>query len=90
MTDSILIAKNIVKQYGNHLALNKINISVPKGSIYGLLGPNGAGKTSLLNILSDIFNQDSGQVFIDGNERSGKSIGCTYNIGFLPEMIAFL
>ena len=41
MQEHILIARNIVKQYENHLALNDVSLEIPKGSIYGLLGPNG-------------------------------------------------
>ena len=41
-----LETNEVVKQYANHLALDKVSIRVPKGSIYGLLGPNGAGKTT--------------------------------------------
>ena len=44
MQEHILIARNIVKQYENHLALNDVSLEIPKGSIYGLLGPNGAGE----------------------------------------------
>ena len=41
MCAKILDTKNLIKVYGNYTALNKVSISVPKGSIYGLLGPNG-------------------------------------------------
>ena len=60
MKDSIFIAKDVVKQYGNFTALNKVSISVPRGSIYGLLGPNGAGKTTLMRIINQITAPDSG------------------------------
>jgi len=43
--EKILVAENIVKNFGNFKALNQVSLEVPKGSIFGLLGPNGAGKT---------------------------------------------
>ena len=47
----ILVAENIVKNYGDYKALNNVSINVSKGSIFGLLGPNGAGKTTLIRII---------------------------------------
>ena len=47
MKDNILLSvEDVEKKYGDYLALDKVNISVPNSSIYGLLGPNGAGKTT--------------------------------------------
>ena len=43
---NFLETENVVKQYAGHLALNKVSIQVPQGTIFGLLGPNGAGKTT--------------------------------------------
>jgi len=82
MKDSIFIAKDIVKQYGNFTALNKVSISVPKGSIYGLLGPNGAGKTTLMRIINQITAPDSGNLIFDGKPLQQHHIS---EIGYLPE-----
>jgi ABC-2 type transport system ATP-binding protein len=82
MSEFLLEAKNIVKSYSNHLALNDVSIAVPKGSIFGLLGPNGAGKTSLIRIINQITGPDSGQILLDGEPLKPKHIE---NIGYLPE-----
>ena len=63
-------ARNIIKQYANHLALDNVSIHVPKGTIYGLLGPNGAGKTTLIRIINRITAPDSGEVLFDGRRIS--------------------
>ena len=68
--NNLLVVKDIVKKYGDYTALNDVSISVPSGSIFGLLGPNGAGKTSLIRIINQITMQDSGSVFLDGEELS--------------------
>ncbi|GAB4334245.1 MAG: ABC transporter ATP-binding protein [Flammeovirgaceae bacterium] len=78
----ILVVENVVKRYSNHVALDNISLSVPKGSIYGLLGPNGAGKTSLIRIITQITGADEGKVFFHKEELSPKHI---LNIGYLPE-----
>jgi len=82
MNEPIFIAKDVVKEYGNYIALNKVNITVPKGSIYGLLGPNGAGKTTLMRIINQITAPDSGSLIFDGTPLSKHHIS---DIGYLPE-----
>jgi len=82
MKESIFIAKDVVKEYGNYIALNKVSITVPKGSIYGLLGPNGAGKTTLMRIINQITAPDSGILIFDGTPLSKHHIS---DIGYLPE-----
>ena len=82
MEESIFIAKDVVKEYGNYIALNKVSITVPKGSIYGLLGPNGAGKTTLMRIINQITAPDSGSLIFDGAPLSKHHIS---DIGYLPE-----
>ena len=82
MNEPIFIAKDVVKEYGNYIALNKVNITVPKGSIYGLLGPNGAGKTTLMRIINQITAPDSGILIFDNTPLSKYHIS---DIGYLPE-----
>lgn len=79
---ALLVAENVVKQFSNHLALDRLNMSVPEGSIYGLLGPNGAGKTTLLRIINQITGPDSGMVYLDGKKLSPAALS---QIGYLPE-----
>jgi ABC-type uncharacterized transport system, ATPase component len=77
-----LEAKDVVKQYANHLALDKVSIQVPQAKIFGLLGPNGAGKTTLIRIINRITAPDSGEVDFKGRPLKADDI---YNIGYLPE-----
>ncbi len=80
--NNILEVENVVKKYGDFTALNKVSLSVPKGSIYGLLGPNGAGKTSLIRIINQITLPDSGIIYLDGEKLQPKHV---QHIGYLPE-----
>lgn len=78
----ILEAKNIVKQYAAHRALDDVSISIPRGSIYGLLGPNGAGKTTLIRIINRITAPDTGTLLFDGRPMNSAHVS---RIGYLPE-----
>ena len=77
-----LTARNVTKRYTNHLALDKVSLTIPSQSIFGLLGPNGAGKTTLIRIINQIINSDSGEISIFGEPLQSKHIG---TIGYLPE-----
>ena len=77
-----LSAQNIVKQFSNHLALNKVSINIPENSIFGLLGPNGAGKTTLIRIINQITAPDEGEVFLKGRKIKAEDVSI---IGYLPE-----
>ena len=79
---NILSAKNIVKRYSSHTALDDVTLEIPNQSIFGLLGPNGAGKTSLIRIITQITGPDSGEIIFGGEKLSQKHIG---QIGYLPE-----
>src|SRR5512147_1827049 len=75
-------AKDIVKRYSDHLALDKVSINVPEATVFGLLGPNGAGKTTLLRIINQITAPDEGELFLNGRKLSAEDIA---SIGYLPE-----
>ncbi len=78
----LLTVENITKTYANHVALDGVSLSVPKGSIFGLLGPNGAGKTSLIRIINQITGPDSGKIYFDGKPLNSEHVS---QIGYLPE-----
>ncbi len=78
---TILEVNKVVKKYGDYMALNKVSLMVPKGSIYGLLG-NGAGKTSLIRIINQITLPESGEIILDGEKLQPKHV---QYIGYLPE-----
>lgn len=62
--DNILECRNLVKYYPGCLALNSVNLSVPKGRIVGLLGPNGSGKTTLIKLANGLLTPNSGQILV--------------------------
>ncbi len=68
----ILKAQNISKSFGEKQVLSNVNITLNKGEIVSLLGVSGAGKTTLFNILSGIYTADTGNVYLNGEDITGK------------------
>ena len=79
---NIIEVRNVTKEYSNHIALDDVSISIPRGKIFGLLGPNGAGKTSLIRIINQITGPDKGEILFDGQRLNDSHIS---RIGYLPE-----
>lgn len=79
---NIIEVQEVTKRYANHLALDKVSLSVREGVVFGLLGPNGAGKTTLIRILNQITYPDSGAVFFKGHPLQADDV---LQIGYLPE-----
>lgn len=84
-TSFAIATRNLSKNYGSFTALKGLNLSVPKGIVYGLLGPNGAGKTTAVRIVCGLTKQSSGDAWVFG-ERAGKSI--SREIGYMPQEVA--
>mgnify|MGYP001574641225 FL=1 len=80
--DPILEIQNLCKRYGDHVAVDDISFSVPRGSVFGLLGPNGAGKTTTIRMIMRIIAADSGTVLLDGQPVDDDRRRV---IGYLPE-----
>lgn len=90
MNPSIIEINTLVKQYKNadFQSLQGVDLSIPKGAIFGLLGPNGAGKTTLISILCGLIKPTSGSFSIGGlyPEKNAKEI--KNKIGIVPQEYA--
>ncbi|MGN6850488.1 MAG: ABC transporter ATP-binding protein [Sphingomicrobium sp.] len=75
-------ATDLVKDFGETRAVDRVSLRVPTGSIYGLLGPNGAGKTTTLRMLLGIIDPSSGTRLVLGRDRP---LDAAPEIGYLPE-----
>jgi len=80
--------KNVVKRFDGFPALDGLNITVPKGAVYGLVGPNGAGKSTIIRHLAGIYRQDSGEVLIDG-EPVYENPAVKDRIAYIPDDIFY-
>ena len=78
--------KNLVKKYGNHVAVDHLSFTVEEGHIYGFLGPNGAGKSTTMNMITGYIASTEGTVTIDGHDILDEPEQAKKCIGYLPEM----
>ncbi len=78
-------AEHLTKIYGDRLiAVNDMNLEVPKGSVFGLLGPNGAGKTTTLRLLLGLQRPTAGRVEVFGHSCGANAVTVRRMIGYLP------
>jgi ABC-2 type transport system ATP-binding protein len=68
-------------------ALKSVDLSVPKGMIYGLLGPNGAGKSTIINILAGLSLKTSGRIIINGINQDESPRNTRYQLGVVPQEV---
>ena len=78
--------EHLTKKYGEHLAVDDLNISVEPGKIYGFLGPNGAGKSTTMNIITGYLAATEGSVKINGYDIFNEPEEAKKCIGYLPEL----
>ena len=78
--------KDLVKKYGDHLAVDHLSFSIEPGKIYGFLGPNGAGKSTTMNIITGYLAATEGQVLINGHDIYEEPEAAKKCIGYLPEI----
>ena len=82
-----LSASNLIKNYGNKIAVDSVDIKVSSGETLGLLGPNGAGKTTLFYIIAGLISCDTGKVSINGKDitKDNISMRAKKGISYLPQ-----
>lgn len=95
MSENAIEIRNLNKTYAASgkssakTALNDVNLSIPKGSIYGLLGPNGAGKSTLINIMAGLVVKTSGSVQIWDRDIDKDPQNAKAAIGIVPQEINY-
>ena len=80
--------KDLSKSFDGFQALDGLNITVPKGAVYGLVGPNGAGKSTLIRHVAGIYRQDAGQVLIEG-EPVYENPAMKGRIAYIPDDVFY-
>ncbi len=87
LNESVLELIGLRKRFGDHQALEGLDLKVPAGSCYALLGPNGAGKTTTLNILLGFIEADAGTARVDGVDVQANPAKARTRIAYIPEQV---
>ncbi|MEK5080918.1 ABC transporter ATP-binding protein [Solibacillus sp. FSL W7-1436] len=85
MSDYVLKTSNLTKQFKNQIAINKVNLSIKKGSIYGFIGANGAGKSTLIRMVTGLASPTSGSIELLGHSNSQELVKARKRIGTIIE-----
>jgi len=85
-TIPVLEARDLVKKYGDLVAVDSLSLAVKKGEILGLLGPNGAGKTTTIRMMCGLLRPTRGEVLVDGQSILGAAgAGIRSRVGICPQ-----
>ena len=89
MAEKSIDIKGLTKKYGEHIAVDNLNLTIEKGEIFGLLGPNGAGKSTTILMILGLTEVDSGSVKVCGIDSSRYPLEVKRKVGYLPEDVGF-
>ena len=85
MAEPVISIANLSRRFGAKIALNSVNLSMPRGGVYGLVGANGAGKTTLIKHILGLLHAESGSVRIFGLDPVADPVAVLSRIGYLSE-----
>lgn len=77
--------EGLTKTYGKFVAVDNIDLHVPRGAMFGFLGPNGAGKTTTLRIIAGIMRPTTGRIWLGGDDVVADPMAAKARLGFIPD-----
>ena len=80
-----VMIRGLRKSFGARVAVDDLDLDVPRGSFFGLVGPNGAGKTTTLSMVTGLLRPDAGRIFVAGVDVWGDPVAAKARIGVLPD-----
>jgi ABC-2 type transport system ATP-binding protein len=89
MAELVIETHDLTKKYGNFTAVDRLDLSVRAGEIFGLLGPNGAGKTTPILMLLGLTEPTSGNVRVLGMDPARRPLSVKARVGYMPDLIGF-
>nr|WP_231563028.1 ABC transporter ATP-binding protein [Microbacterium mangrovi] len=86
-TEPAVVVQGLRKSFGESVAVEDIDLTVPAGSFYGLVGPNGAGKTTVLSMIAGLLKPDAGTIVIAGEDATRHPHRAKRHLGILPDRL---
>ncbi|WIM66871.1 ABC transporter ATP-binding protein [Corynebacterium breve] len=84
-TTQALAVRGLTKVFGSHVAVNRMSLDVPRGSIYGIVGPNGAGKTTMITMACGLARPTEGKAWIAGHDMWAEPVEAKRSLGLLAD-----
>jgi ABC-2 type transport system ATP-binding protein len=83
--ETSVAVENLVKRFGDFVAVDRINLDIPKGEVFGFLGPNGAGKSTTIRMLCGLLKPTSGRARVAGYDVAREPEAVRQNIGYMSQ-----
>jgi len=83
--ENAIEARELVRRYGDVLAVDRVSFEVPRGEVFGFLGPNGAGKTTTVRMLTGVIAPTGGGAVVDGHDVVAEPVASRQRLGIVPE-----
>ncbi len=87
--DAVLVTRRLTKQYGDFTAVERLDLTIRRGEVFGLLGPNGAGKTTTVLMLLGLTEPTRGIVRVVGLDPAREPLAVKRQVGYLPDNVGF-
>jgi ABC-2 type transport system ATP-binding protein len=87
--DAVIVARRLTKQYGEFTAVDRLDLTIRRGEVFGLLGPNGAGKTTTVLMLLGLTEPTKGVVRVVGLDPTREPLAVKRVVGYLPDNVGF-
>jgi ABC-2 type transport system ATP-binding protein len=87
--DAVIVARRLTKQYGEFTAVDRLDLTIRRGEVFGLLGPNGAGKTTTVLMLLGLTDPTRGVVRVVGLDPTREPLAVKRKVGYLPDNVGF-
>ena len=85
MSEAIISIRNLTRRFGALTAVDRLNLEIPRGEIFGLVGPDGAGKTTTLRLLCGLLDPTEGQVLVADHDVSRDLNAVKDRIGYMAQ-----
>ena len=85
MNNIAIEARELTRRFGSYIAVNKLDLRIPRGTIYGFLGPNGSGKSTTIRLLTGLLTPDSGTINILGLQLPAQAEQLRTRIGYMTQ-----
>jgi ABC-2 type transport system ATP-binding protein len=89
MSEPVIVLENLTKQYDQHVAVDRLSLTITRGEIFGLLGPNGAGKSTTILMMLGLTEPTSGMAHVCGFDSTREAISVKRKVGYLPDDVGF-